>query len=162
MVLAPKDFFDLIEGSALADAFMVMANEQWCRFAVENVCRGHDPRHREEFIFLTGKLIPATELGPILMDTTIARLGNRDIPCRIIKVSIDVENEKMEDVYGTVRYFPFRQETTVQLDFRYSLYDFNCGDIEQTTTVLSTGVKHMKEMIDNPKEKTFFDWIDLE
>jgi len=156
--IPPKDFFEMLESGAITGDLRVVVNGQWCSFVISEVAYNTNPRNGDMSAMLTGELLPDKPFEGFVNRSTVARLGQHNIPCEVFCISIDHENINFQ----TRGSLPVRKRIKVGIIVSYSAYNANFGDFTDAEGEIPVGVKHMIEIEKSPKKKTVFDILDLD
>ena len=162
MKISPKDFFAIIQANVASHNFRILVNGAWHRVIVLKVDYTRPISSYDEIIHVTGNIEHEKELVHVSPGNTVARLGEHDIACSILGCHSEWESVGYDMATGESYYVPCRFNTTISICFRYSLYTAMNGDFRDTIDSIPAELSHMLEIEDDPKKKTFFDWVDLD
>ena len=151
--MSPKDYSSIAQDFAMFGEFEIAINGEWCRFFVRSSESIYLGSNLQVEVQMTGALIPQGEFRSANAGRTVARSGTYNIPCEITGCSIDCQN---------YRGVSTQRDITLDICFRYESHNYLHGEITDTIDDVPSELAHMIEVADNPKKKTFFDWLDLD
>lgn len=160
--LLPKDFFPHIHELVSVKDFNIIVNGEFCPFQAEEINHFPTINGYEELISVTGILFPEKELDYVNVGKTVARIGSHDVPCEIATCSFDYNYNTYRNPWGSQEQVSTIQKITISVAFRYSSYNYRCGDITNTSEGITPELKHVLAIADKDKKKTIFDWLDLD
>lgn len=155
MEATPQDFYEFIQNHAYGNDFRIVVNGQWCSFIHEQIDSYCNPSKNEHSIVIKGVLHPENEILDVRPAPTAVIMGGISIPCEIIGYDFVYESLYEQSIDG-------HHHIHLSICIQYSSYAYRSGAISDAKGEIPKEVEYIIEIKDDPKKKTFFDWIDLE
>ena len=152
--ISPKDFYECLQKNVFNDDFKILIDGHWFSFKDKQIDHTVSPYKSEHSFLLKGGLLLDKELDHVSITRTVARIGDKIIPCEIVGFENEYEHFHEQSINGVHRIY-------LTIYTQYSSYDYKYGDVTDTINDIPKELEHLIAIQDDPKKKTFFDWIDL-